>query len=76
MITSQMVRVCREANRWVVIETDDSYVIHHFAKLVDMPEPLRSNLAVLNAAAEPINIPEMGRRISAEVFWVYSGVRE
>lgn len=76
----QMLRVYRErdlvagaTDRWVAIPTRGGRVHppHEYATVDDMPEPLRTNLALLLVADNGASLPDIGRRIDNDVFWVY-----
>ena len=67
-----MCRVYREEGKWAVIPPHE-YLSTYYNDLEDMPEPLRTNLAILLPCDVDTSLPLVGRRIATDIFWVYGG---
>jgi hypothetical protein len=63
-------RVYREDGRWAVLPPSE-FLSVYYDEFEDMPEPLRTNLAILLPCALDTSLPGIGRRISDDIFWVH-----
>lgn len=63
-----IVRVYRDAGAWAVMDGNEPPLRHD--DLDDVPEDIRPHLAVLMVSPDGFYSPVIGRRISADVFWV------
>jgi len=69
----RVVRAERVADGWSVAGLAPMSEVVMLGDLPDMPEPLRTHLAVLLAAPVEFYDAVLGRRVSEDIFWVNTG---